>query len=163
MVNYSYHYSTPAGTKHYQRAEPNTNYSNYEYIRDESVVPMVAAASKPKVITKHYKKAAVINISNRMYDHNNMTELYHEVGPGTTEGEAINLREAGVSHRGIDHSTPQHVYQYVETNMSLLAGARNTRQRSPGHEGSSSQKNKVSMKDWEYLENKIRGMYEFVS
>ena len=72
---------------------------------------------------------------------------YHEVGPGTTGGEAINLREAGVRHHGIDHSTPRHVYQYVEMNMSQLAGTCNSSRRSPAHEGSSS----VSTKDWESL------------
>ena len=144
-----------AGTKCYQQAESSTNYSNYEYIR---VAPMAAAASKPKVITKHYKKAALRNVSNKMSDE---TELYHEVGPGTTGGEA--LTETGVRHCEVDHSTPHHVYQYVETNMSQLAGAGNISQRSPDHEGSSSQKNQVSMKDWEYLGNKIRGMYEFIS
>ena len=106
---------------------------------------MVAAASKPTVpvATKYYKKAAVRDISNRQC-HNNKTKLYPEVGPGTTKGEAINLREAGVGHHGIDHSTPRHVYQYVETNLSQLAGAHDTSQRSPVHEESSSQKNQVS-------------------
>ena len=107
---------------------------------------MAAAVPKPKVATKYYKKAAVRNINNRQYA-NDETKLYHEVGPGTTGGEAINLREARVCHHEIDHSTPWHVYQYVETNMSQLAGAHNTSQRSPGHEGSSS----VSTKDWEPL------------
>ena len=75
----------------------------------------------------------------------------------------MNLREAGVDHRGIDHSTTRHVYQYVETNLSQLAGARDTSQRSaPVYEESSSQKNQVSMKDWESLGNKTKGMYEFV-
>ena len=107
---------------------------------------MAAAASKLNVITKYHKKATVKNISNRQTEYDEI-KPYHEVGPGTTGGEAISLKEAGVRHHGIDQSTPQHVYQYVETNMSQLAGACNTSQRSPGHEGSSS----VSTKDWESL------------
>ena len=104
---------------------------------------MAAAVPKPNVITKYYKKAAVKNISDRQTEYDE-TKPYHEVGPGTTGGEAISLREAGARQHGIDHSTPRHVYQYVETNISQLAGACNTSQRSPAHEGSSS----VSTKDW---------------
>ena len=69
------------------------------------------------------------------------TELYHKIGPSAVDGGATGIAETRVSHREVDRSTPQHIYRYLENNLSRLAGASRTSERSPAHKGSSSQIN----------------------
>ena len=106
-----------AGTKRYQpQGESDTN---YEYIRDESIAP-VPAALKPKVTTR---KITAQDVSNRMHLYDlDETELYHELGPSTVDGEASGTAEPGASgHNYVNTSQDIYHYAMVETTNTTLS------------------------------------------
>lgn len=96
---------------------------------------MAVVVPRPKVAAKSYKRAPPRNISHGRNDFEEI-ELHHQVGPSAVDGTATGVAETRVSHHEVNHNEPRHVYQYLETNLSQLAGASRTSERSPVHEGS---------------------------